>query len=65
LGRENKITGLQYNQDVSIMSWDIMNEPRCPRCRQGLVGDFLKAMAVEIKALDSNHMGMSLGAVFL
>lgn len=53
--RKNTITGIEYTQDPTIMSWELCNEPR----GIGNIDNFLKwvdATSTHIRSLDSNHL---------
>ncbi|CAN6274310.1 unnamed protein product [Urochloa humidicola] len=57
LTRVNKLTGVAYKDDPTILAWELMNEPRC---RSDLSGRTLQAwiaeMAGYVKSVDPNHM---------
>ena len=59
VSRTNTVTGKPYNDDPTIFSWQIGNEPRCFRSddegREAFV-DFMWTTAALIKSLDPNHM---------
>ena len=46
-----------YRDDDTILSWDLINEPRCERigCDTDMLA-WIEEMAPYIKALDSNHL---------
>lgn len=57
LGRTNRYTGLPYNQDPAIFSWQIGNEPRAFSMEVAdQFAEWIHASAKLIKELDPNHM---------
>lgn len=62
IGRTNKYTGLKYNQDNTIMSWQVANEPRVlADGHEEAFSLWLKKTVDLIESLDSNHL-ISTGA---
>ena len=51
-----------YRDDDTILSWDLINEPRCERigCDTDMLA-WIEEMAPYVKALDSNHL-LTVGA---
>ena len=57
LDRTNKITGVKYTGDPTIMAWEIANEPRPMRPGANeLYVQFIRDAAAEIKSRDKNHL---------
>jgi len=57
LDRTNKITGVKYTDDPTIMAWEIANEPRPMRPGANeLYVQFIRDAAAEIKSRDKNHL---------
>ncbi|CAL9054903.1 mannan endo-1,4-beta-mannosidase 5-like [Musa acuminata AAA Group] len=57
LTRVNTITKVAYKDDPTIMTWDLMNEPRCPSEPSGqTVTAWVKEMAAYTKSIDSKHL---------
>ncbi|XP_047320192.1 mannan endo-1,4-beta-mannosidase 7-like [Impatiens glandulifera] len=57
VNRLNTITGVIYKDDPTIMSWELINEPRCPSDPSGAtIQSWIKEMAAYVKSLDKNHM---------
>ena len=55
---EASALGVQvYRDDDTILSWDLINEPRCDRigCDTDMLA-WIEEMAPYVKALDSNHL---------
>ena len=52
-----------YRDDDTILSWDLINEPRCERigCDTDMLA-WIEDMAPYVKALDSNHL-LTVGAL--
>ena len=52
-----------YRDDDTILSWDLINEPRCDRigCDTDMLA-WIEEMAPYVKALDSNHL-LTVGAL--
>jgi len=53
--RENSINGRKYKDDPTILSYNIMNEPRCEGCGATLQ-KWIDEMAGYVRSLDKNHM---------
>lgn len=60
LHRVNTYTGIPYNQDPTIMTWELMNEPRNPDDKSGKI---LTAWADEMSAWVKKNAPMQLCAV--
>jgi mannan endo-1,4-beta-mannosidase len=65
LNRTNTITGLQYKNDPTIMTWELGNEPRCvgsgvyPRsssCTTQTLTAWADEMSTFIKSVDDRHL---------
>ncbi|CAK0739538.1 hypothetical protein CVIRNUC_001174 [Coccomyxa viridis] len=57
--RTNTINGLLYNNDSTILAWELLNEPRCQvaqGCLPGTVAAWVNEMAEHMKDLDPNHL---------
>ncbi|KAL8250735.1 hypothetical protein R6Q59_034428 [Mikania micrantha] len=55
--RVNTITNIAYRDDTTIMSWELINEPRCQVDNSGrMVNDWVQEMAVYVKSLDPHHL---------
>lgn len=48
--------GVQYSDDPTIMSWNLLNEPVCRGCASGTIAKWVQEMAPYVKSLDSNHL---------
>lgn len=55
LNRKNSINGRVYKDDPAILSYNIMNEPRCEECGKVLQG-WIDEMAAYVRSIDKNHM---------
>lgn len=58
--RENTVNGRTYSQDPTIMSWGLLNEPRCetwlvPECKQTFQS-WVEEMSAFVKSLDPTHL---------
>ncbi|XP_076953190.1 mannan endo-1,4-beta-mannosidase 7-like [Bidens hawaiensis] len=57
LMRRNTITGVMYKDDPTIMSWELINEPRCPSDISGAtIQNWISEMACYLKSIDGNHL---------
>jgi len=57
LGRTNKINGIAYNQDPTIMTWELANEPRAfSDSNKDLMLNWVNKTSALIKSLDPNHL---------
>ncbi|CAD5178060.1 unnamed protein product [Musa acuminata subsp. malaccensis] len=57
LTRVNTITKVAYKDDPTILSWELMNEPRCEVDYSGqTVTAWVKEMAAYTKSIDSKHL---------
>ena len=65
LNRTNSITGVQYKNDPTIMTWELGNEPRCisagvyprsPNCTTATLTAWADEMSAYVKSLDRNHL---------
>ncbi|KAK6802624.1 hypothetical protein RDI58_000406 [Solanum bulbocastanum] len=57
LTRVNKITNVAYNNDSTILSWELINEPRCPSDLSGkTIQNWITEMAGHLRSIDTNHL---------
>jgi len=65
LTRTNTITGIQYKDDPTIMTWELGNEPRCKgsgyypmsdACTTDTLTSWADDISKFIKSIDSNHL---------
>ncbi|URE12491.1 Mannan endo-1,4-beta-mannosidase [Musa troglodytarum] len=58
LTRVNTITKIAYKDDPTIMSWELMNEPRCEVDHSGktVTQAWVKEMAAYTKSIDGKHL---------
>ncbi|XP_015070753.2 mannan endo-1,4-beta-mannosidase 4-like [Solanum pennellii] len=57
LTRVNKITNVAYKDDPTILSWELINEPRCPSDLSGkTIQNWIREMAGHLKSIDTNHL---------
>jgi len=57
IGRTNSITGKKYNEDKTIMAWEVANEPRVfTKENEPAFTNWLNETVDEINSLDSNHL---------
>ncbi len=65
INRTNSITGIQYKNDPTIMTWELGNEPRClsagayprsPTCTAQTLVDWAGDVSGFIKSIDPNHL---------
>ncbi|TMW85943.1 hypothetical protein EJD97_022208 [Solanum chilense] len=57
LTRVNTITKVAYKDDPTILSWELINEPRCPSDLSGKTfQNWVLEMAGYLKSIDSNHL---------
>ena len=54
--RTNSINGIQYKQDPTIFSWELMNEPANAAPSIGILIDWIEKTSNYIKSIDRNHM---------
>lgn len=58
--RRNSVTGRLYRDDPTIISWDLINEPRCSACPGATKAEALQAWVGEMsgfmKSLDPHHL---------
>ena len=53
--RVNTITGVAYKDDPTLLSWELLNEPRCPGCGSQM-RQWVAAMSGHLKSLDPWHL---------
>lgn len=51
----NSINGRAYKDDPTIFGWDLINEPRCFQCGDGL-REWVSEMAAFVKSIDPHHL---------
>lgn len=57
LGHINKITGIAYSQDPTIMTWELANEPRAfSNANKEPFLNWVNETSAYIKSLDANHL---------
>jgi mannan endo-1,4-beta-mannosidase len=57
LGRTNKVNGIKYTEDPTIMTWEIANEPRAFSDANKIpMLNWINETAALIKSLDPNHL---------
>ncbi|CAN4123184.1 unnamed protein product [Withania somnifera] len=57
LTRVNTITKVIYKDDPTILSWELMNEPRCTSDLSGkTIQNWIVEMAEHFKSIDKNHL---------
>ncbi len=57
LRRTNRITGIPYSQDPTIMTWELANEPRAfSNANKVPFLNWVNETAAYIKSLDTNHL---------
>ena len=65
LNRTNTITGVEYKDDPTVMTWELGNEPRClsagaygrsPDCTTSTLIRWADEMSTYIKSVDRNHL---------
>ncbi|XP_047320190.1 mannan endo-1,4-beta-mannosidase 7-like [Impatiens glandulifera] len=57
MNRKNTITGVIYKNDLTIMAWELINEPRFYSDKTGAtIQSWIKEMAAYVKSMDNNHM---------
>lgn len=55
--RKNTYTGIAYNEDPTIMTWELMNEPRDQKDPSGnTVTEWVKEMSAYVKSLAPNQL---------
>jgi mannan endo-1,4-beta-mannosidase len=55
LNRVNTVNGRVYKNDPTILSWELINEPRCSGC-EDLLQSWVSEMAAFVKSIDQNHL---------
>lgn len=55
LNRVNTINGRVYKEDPTIFGFDLINEPRCFQCGNGL-NQWIAEMSAYVKSIDSQHL---------
>lgn len=61
LNRTNSISGIPYKEDSAIMTWELINEPRCDSDPSGdTIYNWAFEMSNYVKSIDPNHL-VSLG----
>jgi len=56
LNRVNTVNGKVYKNDATIMSWELMNEPRNPDKDPKIVTAWVDEMSTYVKSIDSHHL---------
>ncbi|KAL9253597.1 Mannan endo-1,4-beta-mannosidase 7-like protein [Drosera capensis] len=57
LNRYNRVTGVVYKNDPTIMAWELMNEPRCTSDPSGrTIQAWISETAAFVKSIDRNHL---------
>ncbi|KAL3622443.1 hypothetical protein CASFOL_033854 [Castilleja foliolosa] len=57
LTRVNSINGVAYKDDLTILGWELMNEPRCQSDLSGRsIQDWVSEMSAYVKSIDENHL---------
>ncbi|MEW5302949.1 MAG: hypothetical protein WDW36_005686 [Sanguina aurantia] len=57
VGRVNRLTGVRYKDDATIMGWELANEPRCEGDRTGrTLNAWISKTAAYLRALDPFHL---------
>ncbi|KAI9141355.1 glycoside hydrolase superfamily [Paraphysoderma sedebokerense] len=64
LNRVNKLTGVAYKDEPTIMAWELANEPRCrssryqpsPNCKAEIITSWVRDMSKYVKTIDTNHL---------
>jgi mannan endo-1,4-beta-mannosidase len=56
LTRVNHLNNKAYKDDDTIMSWELMNEPRNPDKDPSIVTSWANEMSTYIKTIDTNHL---------
>ncbi|WP_082571288.1 cellulase family glycosylhydrolase [Agromyces sp. Root1464] len=64
LNRTNSVTGVQYKDDPTILSWELANEPRCTSagvypdgdCDTTTITTWADEMSTFVKSIDRNHL---------
>ena len=46
----------RYVEERGILGWELLNEPRCEGCPDGVLESWVGEMAREVKSLDPNHL---------
>ncbi len=46
----------RYREERGILGWELLNEPRCEGCPDGVLEGWVAEMAREVKSLDPNHL---------
>ena len=54
--RNNSITNIHYSDDLSILAWELMNEPRISAGKENFLTEWTKEMSDYIKQKDSTHL---------
>ena len=54
--RTNSINGIQYREDPTIFSWELMNEPDCAAPSLDVLTEWIEGTSSYIKSIDQNHM---------
>jgi len=54
--RTNSINGIQYKQDSTIFSWELMNEPANAAPSIGILINWIEKTSSYIRSIDQNHM---------
>ncbi|KAK3229733.1 hypothetical protein Dsin_001614 [Dipteronia sinensis] len=57
LTRNNTITGIAYKDELAIMAWELINEPRCQSDYSGkTLNGWVQEMASYLKSFDKRHL---------
>jgi len=57
ISRKNSITGTPYMEDPTIMTWELMNEPRVDSDPSGdVLYQWAEEMSAYVKSIDPNHL---------